>query len=53
MVGFEQDNAGMVARFADGRKERGDLQIGADGINSVIRAQLFGEAEPTYVGYTA
>jgi 2-polyprenyl-6-methoxyphenol hydroxylase-like FAD-dependent oxidoreductase len=52
-VGFEQDSAGVVARFADGREERGDLLIGADGINSVIRAQLFGEAEPTYTGYTA
>ena len=52
-VGFEQDNAGVVARFADGREERADLLIGADGINSVIRSQLFGGSKPTYAGYTA
>lgn len=51
-VAFEQDREGVTARFADGRLVRGDLLIGADGINSVVRAQLHGQQPPTYAGYT-
>src|SRR5687767_5100959 len=39
-VGFEQDDTGVIARFADGREERGSVLIGADGIRSVTRLQL-------------
>ena len=52
-VGFEQDAAGVTVRFADRREERGELLIGADGLNSTIRAQLFGDKKPRYAGYTA
>jgi 2-polyprenyl-6-methoxyphenol hydroxylase-like FAD-dependent oxidoreductase len=52
-VGFKQDGEGVTAQFADGREVRGDFLIGADGINSVIRAQLFGKSKPRYSGYTA
>ncbi len=51
-VGFEQGEGGVVAWFADGREERGDLLIGADGLRSVIRAQLIGDGPPRYAGYT-
>jgi 2-polyprenyl-6-methoxyphenol hydroxylase-like FAD-dependent oxidoreductase len=51
-VGFEQDADGVTVRFAGGRDERGDALIGADGINSVLRAQLLGPARPRYAGYT-
>jgi 2-polyprenyl-6-methoxyphenol hydroxylase-like FAD-dependent oxidoreductase len=51
--GFRQDAFGVTALFADGREERGDLLVGADGLNSAIRAQLFGEERPVYAGYTA
>jgi 2-polyprenyl-6-methoxyphenol hydroxylase-like FAD-dependent oxidoreductase len=50
-VGYEQDDAGVTAHFADGQQERGDLLIGADGINSTIRAQCLGMAQPRYAGY--
>lgn len=50
---FEQDSTGVTARFADGQTARGDLLIGADGIKSVIRAQLFPDSKPRYAGYTA
>jgi 2-polyprenyl-6-methoxyphenol hydroxylase-like FAD-dependent oxidoreductase len=50
---FEQDDEGVTAHFSDGQKVRGDFLIGADGINSVIRAQLFGASKPRYSGYTA
>lgn len=50
-VGFTQDETGVCARFADGREVRGDVLIGADGLHSVIRAQLFNASQPRYVGY--
>ena len=53
LVGFSQNGREVVARFADGRQERGDLLVGADGIHSSVRAQLFGRRPPRYAGYTA
>lgn len=53
LTGFEQTGEGVLARFADGREERGDLLVGADGIHSSVRAQLFGRLAPRYAGYTA
>ncbi len=52
-VGFAEDGAGVVARFTGEREERGDLLIGADGLDSSVRAQLFGRSTPRYAGYTA
>jgi 2-polyprenyl-6-methoxyphenol hydroxylase-like FAD-dependent oxidoreductase len=51
-TGFEQDATGVTVRFADGREERADVLIGADGIGSIVRTQLFGKPEPRYSGYT-
>ncbi len=51
-VGFTQDVTGVTAKFANGQEVRGDVLIGADGIHSVIRTQLFGLVKPNYVGYT-
>lgn len=51
-LGFEQDDKGVTAQFADGREVRGDFLLGADGINSVICAQLFGKSALRYSGYT-
>jgi 2-polyprenyl-6-methoxyphenol hydroxylase-like FAD-dependent oxidoreductase len=42
---FEEDGTGVVARFEEGREARGDVLVGADGLRSVVRAQLHpGEA---------
>ena len=48
---LEQDRQGVVARFAGGGTERGDLLVGADGIRSSVRAQVASEAKPLYAGY--
>ncbi|HEX4804930.1 MAG TPA: FAD-dependent monooxygenase [Conexibacter sp.] len=50
-VGVEQDEHGATAIFADGRRARGDVLVGADGIRSTVRAQAFPEAPaPRYAG---
>jgi 2-polyprenyl-6-methoxyphenol hydroxylase-like FAD-dependent oxidoreductase len=49
-TGFEQDAEGVTVRFEDGREERGDVLIGADGINSAVRQQIQGDSEPRYSG---
>jgi 2-polyprenyl-6-methoxyphenol hydroxylase-like FAD-dependent oxidoreductase len=51
LVGFDADESGVTARFADGREERGSALIGADGIRSFVRATLHGDEEPKYAGY--
>lgn len=51
--GFEQDEDGAAVLLADGREERFDLLVGADGLRSTIRSRLFGHEEPRYAGYTS
>jgi salicylate hydroxylase len=53
LAGFEQDAASVTARFADGGTARGAALIGADGLRSVTRAQLHGEARPNPTGKVA
>ncbi|MBV9629170.1 MAG: FAD-dependent monooxygenase [Xanthobacteraceae bacterium] len=49
-VGFTERDGSIELRFAHGASARGDLLIGADGLKSAIRAQLFGNVQPTYTG---
>ena len=51
-VGVEEGEGRVVARFEDGRQAEADLLIGADGLHSVIRSHLHGNAKPRYAGYT-
>lgn len=44
LVGVDQGDS-VVCRFANGDTAEGDLLVGADGINSVVRASVFGEQE--------
>jgi FAD-dependent urate hydroxylase len=53
LASFEQDAEGVTARFADGREERADVLIGADGARSIVRRELLGEIPLRYAGYTA
>ena len=45
--------ARATARFADGRTIEADLIVGADGIRSTVRQQLFPHARVEYAGYVA
>jgi 2-polyprenyl-6-methoxyphenol hydroxylase-like FAD-dependent oxidoreductase len=48
---MKQDADGVDVRLTDGTAARYDLVVGADGVFSGIRKQIFGDAhEPTYVG---
>jgi 2-polyprenyl-6-methoxyphenol hydroxylase-like FAD-dependent oxidoreductase len=51
-TGFSQDESGVRAHFAHGMEAQGDFLVGADGLHSTIRSQLFGIIQPGYVGYT-
>lgn len=47
----EQTESGVTAQFRNGRTATGDLLIGADGIHSLVRHQLFGDVSMPYAGY--
>jgi 2-polyprenyl-6-methoxyphenol hydroxylase-like FAD-dependent oxidoreductase len=50
---FEQDAYGVTLTLADGSTATGDVLVGADGIHSTVRAQLFGRESPRYTGNVA
>lgn len=52
-VDLEQDEGGVVGRFEDGREERADVLVGADGLRSSVRERLLGDGPPRYAGYVA
>lgn len=51
LEGFEQDRNRVVARFSGGLEATADGLIGADGINSAVRARIHGPGAPIYRGY--
>ena len=52
-TGFTEHADGVELHFADGTSARGDMLIGADGLKSVVRGQMFGVAPATYTGDAA
>jgi len=52
-VGFEQRGGRVSVRLQDGTTVEGDALIGADGVHSGIRTQLFGADKPHFTGIIA
>lgn len=50
---FEQDKNKVTVHFENGWSDSADVLIGADGIHSVVRKQMFPEIRLRYSGYTA
>ena len=51
-IHLEQSKSSVRVHFADGSVEEHDAVIGADGMRSRVRAQLFGISDPVCRGYT-
>ncbi|KAK7251049.1 hypothetical protein RIF29_33918 [Crotalaria pallida] len=52
VVNFVDDSNQVTVELENGEKYEGDILVGADGIRSKVRNQLFGPKEAVYSGYT-
>ncbi|MBF9030516.1 monooxygenase [Rhodobacterales bacterium HKCCE3408] len=50
LTGFDDSGDRVTLRFASGETAEVDLLIGADGIHSTVREQLFGPSDPHFTG---
>jgi 2-polyprenyl-6-methoxyphenol hydroxylase-like FAD-dependent oxidoreductase len=50
---IDQHDDGVDVSFTDGTENRYDLVVGADGIHSTVREQVFGDISLTYQGMTS
>ncbi|MGE0629872.1 MAG: FAD-dependent monooxygenase [Hyphomicrobiaceae bacterium] len=50
VTGFDDDGAKVTLRLAEGGQATGDVLIGADGVHSTIRQQLFEAGRPEFMG---
>ena len=53
LVGVDNSGGEIVLSFADGTRVKADAVIGADGVNSVVRASVYGVEEPRFIGRVA
>lgn len=51
--GYTLEGSSVIVHTSDGRAISGDVLIGADGIQSTIRAQMLGAESPTFTGNVA
>ena len=49
-VGFEQTSADVTLLLANGERVAGEILIGADGVHSRIRQQMFGDGKAQFTG---
>jgi salicylate hydroxylase len=52
-VGFEQGERQATIRLANGQTASGDVLIGADGVHSRVRQQMFGDGRAEFTGIMA
>ena len=52
-IGFEQTEAGTTLLLANGERVEGEVAIGADGVHSRIRQQMFGDGKAQFTGIVA
>jgi salicylate hydroxylase len=52
-AGYEDDGNTVAIRFENGATAQADVLVGADGIHSAVRAQLFGPERPRFTGCIA
>jgi len=52
-IKFEQNEKDVTVYFDNGESDTADLLIGADGVHSAVRRQMFPEINLRYSGYTA
>ncbi len=53
VTAFHDDGQGVTVRLSDGTTVAGDVLVGADGLRSVVRGALLGDAPLRYSGYTS
>ena len=53
LISFEERADGVVVHLESGERAHGDLLIGADGLRSTVRRQLFGEQPARFTGFAA
>jgi 2-polyprenyl-6-methoxyphenol hydroxylase-like FAD-dependent oxidoreductase len=53
VVGFRDEGDRVAVRLAGGPEARADVLLGADGLRSAVRGQLFGEEPPEYLGFVS
>jgi salicylate hydroxylase len=53
LIGLESKGEGIEAWFENGARITADILVGADGINSTVRAALFGEEALVFAGCVA
>ncbi|MEY9940036.1 FAD-dependent oxidoreductase [Streptacidiphilus sp. MAP5-3] len=50
LVGVDDTDDGVTARFTDGTSAQGELLVAADGLRSVVRSSLTPDTQPDYAG---
>ncbi|MFN7134795.1 MAG: FAD-dependent monooxygenase, partial [Myxococcales bacterium] len=53
VTGYREEGEQVVVELSDGSTDTADLLVGADGLRSVVRAKLLGDAPLRYSGYTS